>query len=44
MTASYLSRFASTKDFGPFFGFTRGCTTAAVMIVDDLAAVRSGAR
>ena len=32
----YLSGFAATRDFGPFFGFTKGCPAAAIMIVDDL--------
>jgi cation diffusion facilitator CzcD-associated flavoprotein CzcO len=32
----YITGFASTRDFGPFFGFTRGCPVAAKLIVDDL--------
>ncbi len=32
----YITGFASTRDFGPFFGFTRGCPAAATLIVDDL--------
>jgi cation diffusion facilitator CzcD-associated flavoprotein CzcO len=32
----YITGFASTRDFGPFFGFTKGCPTAATLIVDDL--------
>ena len=32
----YVTGFASTRDFGPFFGFTKGCPTAATLIVDDL--------
>ncbi|MGA7420428.1 MAG: NAD(P)-binding domain-containing protein [Acidimicrobiales bacterium] len=32
----YIVGFASTRDFGPFFGFTKGCPAAAKLIVDDL--------
>ncbi len=32
----YLTGFASTRDFGPFFGFTKGCPAAATLIVDDM--------
>jgi thioredoxin reductase len=32
----YVAGFASTRDFGPFFGFTKGCPTAAALIVDDV--------
>ena len=32
----YVTGFASTRDFGPFFGFTKGCPAAATIIVDDL--------
>ena len=32
----YIAGFASTRDFGPFFGFTKGCPAAAKLIVDDL--------
>ena len=32
----YITGFASTRDFGPFFGFTKGCPAAAKLIVDDL--------
>ena len=32
----YITGFASTRDFGPFFGFTKGCPTAATLIVDDV--------
>jgi cation diffusion facilitator CzcD-associated flavoprotein CzcO len=32
----YITGFASTRDFGPFFGFTKGCPAAASIIVDDL--------
>ena len=32
----YIVGFASTRDFGPFFGFTRGCPAAAALVVDDV--------
>ena len=32
----YITGFAATRDFGPFFGFTKGCPAAATLIVDDL--------
>src|ERR1700733_8857975 len=32
----YIAGFASTRDFGPFFGFTKGCPAAAMLIVDDV--------
>jgi cation diffusion facilitator CzcD-associated flavoprotein CzcO len=32
----YITGFAATRDFGPFFGFTRGCPAAATLIVDDM--------
>jgi FAD-dependent urate hydroxylase len=32
----YIAGFASTRDFGPFFGFTKGCPAAASLIVDDI--------
>jgi FAD-dependent urate hydroxylase len=32
----YIPGFAATKDFGPFFGFTKGCPAAGTLIVDDL--------
>ena len=32
----YIPGFAASRDFGPFFGFTRGCPAAATLIVDDL--------
>jgi FAD-dependent urate hydroxylase len=32
----YFPGFTATRDFGPFFGFTKGCPTAATLIVDDL--------
>lgn len=35
----YIPGFASTKDFGPFFGFTKGCPAAAAIIARHLARV-----
>jgi cation diffusion facilitator CzcD-associated flavoprotein CzcO len=32
----YITGFASTRDFGPFFGFTKACPAAATIVVDDL--------
>jgi FAD-dependent urate hydroxylase len=32
----YIPGFSATRDFGPFFGFTKGCPAAAALIVDDL--------
>jgi cation diffusion facilitator CzcD-associated flavoprotein CzcO len=32
----YIPGFAATRDFGPFFGFTKGCPAAATLIVQDL--------
>jgi len=34
----YLPGFAATRDFGPFFGFVRGTSAAATLIVNDLLA------
>jgi FAD-dependent urate hydroxylase len=34
----YLPGFAATRDFGPFFGFVKGTSAAATLIVDDLLA------
>jgi cation diffusion facilitator CzcD-associated flavoprotein CzcO len=34
----YFPGFVATRDFGPFFGFTRGCPAAAALIVDGLLA------
>jgi len=31
----YLPGFAATRDFGPFFGFVKGTSAAATLIVDD---------
>jgi len=36
----YITGLAATRDFGPFFGFTKGCPAAARLIVDGL--LRSG--
>jgi hypothetical protein len=38
----YIPGFASTKDFGPFFGFTKGCPAAAAIIARHLARVGRG--
>jgi FAD-dependent urate hydroxylase len=32
----YLPGFAATRDFGPFFGFVKGTSAAATLIVNDL--------
>lgn len=32
----YFTGFASMRDFGPFFGFTKGCPAAATILVDHL--------
>jgi cation diffusion facilitator CzcD-associated flavoprotein CzcO len=34
----YFAGYAATRDFGPFFGFTKGCPAAASIIVGDLLA------
>ena len=34
----YCPGFVATRDFGPFFGFTKGCPAAAALIVDGLLA------
>lgn len=34
----YFPGFAATRDFGPFFGFTKACPAAATLIVDSLLA------
>jgi FAD-dependent urate hydroxylase len=33
----YLPGFTGTRDFGPFFGFTRGCPAAAALVTRGLA-------
>ncbi|WP_329000806.1 NAD(P)/FAD-dependent oxidoreductase [Kribbella sp. NBC_00709] len=32
----YLTGFAATRDFGPFYGFTKGCPSAAHIAVTDM--------
>ena len=32
----YLTGFASTRDFGPFYGFTAGCPSAARIAVAEM--------
>jgi cation diffusion facilitator CzcD-associated flavoprotein CzcO len=32
----YLTGFAATRDFGPFYGFTKGCPSAALMVVQEM--------
>jgi FAD-dependent urate hydroxylase len=32
----YFPGFAPTRDFGPFFGFTKRCRATAISLVDDL--------
>jgi hypothetical protein len=32
----YLPGFVGTRDFGPFFGFTRGCPAAAALVTRGL--------
>jgi hypothetical protein len=32
----YFPGFAASRDFGPFFGFTRACPAAATLIVDGV--------
>ena len=32
----YLPGFAATRDFGPFFGFTKGCPAAAELVTRGL--------
>jgi FAD-dependent urate hydroxylase len=32
----YVPGFSATRDFGPFFGFTKACPAAATLIVDDI--------
>ena len=34
----YVAGFATCRDFGPFFGFTKGCPAAATLIVDSVLA------
>lgn len=37
----FLTGYLATRDFGPFFGFVRGCPAAARIIVDGLTTSRS---
>ncbi|WP_238162973.1 hypothetical protein [Kribbella capetownensis] len=32
----YLTGFAATRDFGPFYGFTKGCPSAAHLAITDM--------
>ena len=32
----YTIGFASTRDFGPFYGFTKGCESSARIVVDEM--------
>jgi hypothetical protein len=34
----YITGFSATRDFGPFFGFVKGCPAAATLIVRDVLA------
>ena len=36
LSGLYIPGIAASRDFGPFFGFTKGCPAAAALIVDDL--------
>jgi thioredoxin reductase len=36
LTGLYVTGFASTRDFGPFFGFTAGCSSAARIAVEEM--------
>jgi cation diffusion facilitator CzcD-associated flavoprotein CzcO len=36
MAGLYLTGFASTRDFGPFFGFTKGCPASARIAVTEM--------
>ncbi len=38
MAGLYFPGFTATRDFGPFFGFTKACPAAATLIVDALGA------
>ena len=31
-----VTGFASTRDFGPFYGFTKGCPSSAKIAVDEM--------
>jgi hypothetical protein len=32
----YVTGFPATRDFGPFYGFTKGCPSAARLAVDEM--------
>jgi hypothetical protein len=32
----YVTGFASTRDFGPFYGFTKGCPSSARIVVEAM--------
>ena len=32
----YAVGFLATRDFGPFYGFTKGCPSAAKIVVDEM--------
>jgi FAD-dependent urate hydroxylase len=36
LTGLYLTGFVATRDFGPFFGFTKGCPASARIAVTDM--------
>lgn len=36
LTGLYITGFSATRDFGPFFGFVKGCPAAATLVVRDL--------
>jgi cation diffusion facilitator CzcD-associated flavoprotein CzcO len=40
----FMPGFVATRDFGPFFGFVRGCPAAATLVVAGLRAPQSGRR
>jgi hypothetical protein len=34
----FVTGFASTRDFGPFYGFTKGCPSSARLVVREMLA------
>jgi len=36
LTGLYMTGFVSTRDFGPFFGFTKGCPASARIAVTEM--------
>ncbi len=36
LTGLYVTGFAATRDFGPFYGFTKGCPSAARITVSEM--------